>query len=506
MAVRLSGLSLRWQAATALLAGAALPSAFAPLGWWPLSLLAPAVLMALWSLPLSPRRAALLGGLSGVGTFSVGTWWLVISIHGFGQAPLAVALLLLGLLVLVMSAYYAALGYALRRWFRPQVGWGTLLVMPAAWLLAEWLRGWFLSGFPWLSLGYAHTDSPLAGFAPLLGVYGVSLLVLVVAGGMVTALLATARGWRAAGLACAVLPWLAGAGLARLEWTTPQGEAFPVALLQGAIPQDQKWLDGNLQTTLDLYQRLHDEALGARLIVWPEAAIPDLVNQQTRYVSRQWTVARQAGSAVVMGVVRVDDDGETYYNSIVSLVDEPVFYDKDHLVPFGEYFPVPGFVRRWLRMMDLPYSDFARGGADQPPLPGGGGLLLSASLCYEDAYPTPQLRTTRASDLLVNVTNDAWFGKAGARYQHFQIARMRAIESRRYMLRAANDGLTAVVGPQGEVLAQAPQFQPAVLKTTVQARRGSTPWLLTGNWPVLGFTVAVLAVALWRQRRRPVGA
>jgi len=291
--------------------------------------------------------------------------------------------------------------------------------------------------------------------------------------------------------------------LDRIDWTKPFGPPIDVAVLQGAIPQDEKWLSSNLDNTLALYRRLNTAALGARLIVWPESAPPDLANNIPRYLSTIWAESRAKRSDVVMGVVRVDADGETYYNSMLALSgDEPGFYDKNHLVPFGEYFPVPRFVRQWLRLMSLPYSDFARGGDGQPPL-SAGGVKIAPSICYEDAYPTEQRVALAQSNLLVNVTNDAWFGHTGARYQHFQIARMRAIESQRHLLRAANDGVSGLVGPRGRAYALAPEFEPATLRGSVQPREGSTPWMVWANRPVVtGAAACLMLGALVARRRR----
>jgi apolipoprotein N-acyltransferase len=174
---------------------------------------------------------------------------------------------------------------------------------------------------------------------------------------------------------------------------------------------------------------------------------------------------------------------------------DPQFYDKTHLVPFGEYFPVPAMVREWLRLMSLPNSDFNAGAKDQPPL-SVAGMKISASICYEDSYPTSLHVATRESGLLANVTNDAWFGRSGARYQHLQIARMRAIEGRRFLVRAANDGVSAIIGPSGALVAQAPEFAQAVLRGRIQLRHGTTPYLVAGNYPVIGAAAAVLAIML----------
>jgi len=479
--------------------GLALTCAFAPLALWPLAVLSPALLMWLWGRAATPRAAAWLGFWHGVATFAAGTWWLYISLHGFGGAPIALALLLLAALVLLMAAYYAALGYALKRYLPCDTAWATLLAMPCAWLLTEWLRGWFLSGFPWLSLGYSQTDTPLAGLAPVGGVYLVSAAVLLSAGGLVT----TLRGRGAArvlGLLALLLPWAGGAVLDRQEWTTSAADATTVAIVQGAVPQDLKWQDDHHDATLALYQRLNAQALGADIVVWPEAALPDLANNLNDYLANLARAAAAAHSSVLLGVVRVADDGQTYYNSLLSLSGNFALYDKQHLVPFGEYFPVPAFVRSWLRLLSLPYSDFTPGAPRQPPLPAG-RLQAAASICYEDAFAQALRSAARSSDLLVNVTNDAWFGKAGARYQHLQIARMRSIEARRFQLRAANDGISAIIDPRGRVLATAPNFEPAVLRGQITARRGDTPYLVWGDAPILLVAALGLALALLKRRR-----
>jgi apolipoprotein N-acyltransferase len=484
----------------AALAGVALTGAFAPLGYWPLALLSPAVLLWLWRDAPTPRAAAWLGFWFSVGTFSVGTWWLYISIHGYGQAPAWLALLLMGGLVLLMAGWQALLGWSLWRWLPRHNGVGTLLAMPAAWVLIEWLRGWMFSGFPWLSLGYSQTDSPLAGIAPLAGVYGISAAVLLSAAGLVTLVRAQGR-LRVVAAACAVLPWVTGAALQHVEWTQIRGGTVSVALVQGAVPQDLKWQAEHRDNTLTLYRGLNQQALGARLVVWPEAALPGVANGLGRYLAEVWAEARAAESALLIGAVRTDDSGRDYFNSLLALGSgEPAVYDKQHLVPYGEYFPVPDFVRLWLQRMDMPFSDLVPGAAGQPPL-SVAGLKVAASICYEDAYGELLRSAEREADLLVNVTNDAWFGTGSARYQHLQIARMRALESGRDLLRVANDGVSAVVDYRGRVLQQAPEFTPAVLRGQVQPRQGLTPWLAAGDTPVLALASLLVAGLAWWQAR-----
>ena len=493
-----------WHAGS-LICGALLTTAFAPFDLWPLALLCPALLMFAWRRADTAREAAWLGFAFGLGLFAAGTWWLYISIHGFGQAPVWVALLVMSALVLIMAAYYAGLGYAVVRWLPVRTPTGALLFMPAAWLLVEWWCGWFLSGFPWLSLGYSQTDTWLRGFAPLGGIHLISGLLLVGAG----ALVVLVQGPRASRIGAAVLlvaMWPAGRALDPIEWTQQAAKPSSVAIVQGAIPQDMKWLASNQQDILDAYARLHSEALGADLIVWPESALPDLANNLADYIGAAWSAAREHQSALLMGVMRLDDDQVNYYNSVLALAGtEPAFYDKHHLVPFAEFFPVPDVVREWLRLMSLPYSDFTHGAAGQQPL-AAGALKVAANICYEDAYPGSLRGAMRRSDLIVTVTNDAWFGRSPARYQHFQIARLRAAEARRYLLRAANDGVSAVVGPRGEVRALAPEFKAAVLRGQILARTGDTPYLKAGNYPIIGASALIVMLGLWRRRKLPAGS
>ena len=492
------------RAGLAVAAGAALAAAFAPLGLWPLAVLCPAVLLWLWQ-DATPGEAARLGFCFNCATFTAGTYWLYASIHVHGPAPVWLALFLLLGLVGVMGLYHAALGYAVARWLPPSGAVRWLAALPAGWLLIEWWRGWFLSGFAWLSLGYSQTDTWLAGFAPVVGVYGISALLLVSAG----ALVALAGGARRARILAGLLlmvPWALGAQLHGHSWTQAAGTPVSVAVIQGAIPQDEKWLESNRETTLKVYRTLTEKALGTQLIVWPESAPADLANDLIPYISRLYSEAYSHGSALVLGVLRAQGGGAgnaapRYFNSVLALDQKESWYDKHHLVPFAEIFPVPRFVRSWMRLMSLPYSDFTPGAADQPPLPAA-HLRLGATVCYEDAYGSSMLRVLPAADALVNVTNDAWFGHSSARHQHFQIARMRALEEGRYLVRAANDGISAVIGPHGEVIARAPEFRPWVLVSRIVPLTGLPPYAHVGNWLVVSLAALALAYGLWVRNDR----
>jgi apolipoprotein N-acyltransferase len=487
----------------ALAFGALLACAFAPLSWWPLAIVCPAALMLLWQ-GATPRMAAQLGFCFSAGTFAAGTYWLYTSIHIFGQAPIWVAVGLMLALVGIMALYQAFVGWCVARLLPPSGALRTLIGIPALWLLIEWWRGWFLSGFAWLSLGYSLPDTWLAGFAPVVGVYGLSALLLLSAGALVTLFDGT-RGARIAAALVLIAPWPVGFALQTVPWTHPVGKPVGVAIIQGAVPQDEKWQEANHDATLRLYRNLTIKALGTPLIVWPEAAPPDLANNLVDYLGTLYRMGSARNSSLVLGVVRASDDGEQYFNSVLSLDPRgPHWYDKTHLVPFAEFFPVPSFVRSWLRLRNLPYEDFTRGAEVQPPLPAA-GLRLATNICYEDAYGSTQLPVLGRSDALVNVTNDAWFGHSSARHQHFQIARMRAIEAGRYLVRAANDGISGVIGPHGEVIARAPQFEPYVLRSSILAEAGLPPYASVGNYPVLLLALAGLAIGVFAAMRHRQG-
>lgn len=484
----------------ALAAGGALDLAFAPFGWWPLGILAPAALFGLIR-GLPPRSAAWTGAAFGVGFFALGTYWLYTCLHVFGLVPVWLTLILQTVLVAAMAAYLAALCFIANRFWLEPGATREWLVLPVLWVLTEWLRGWAFSGFPWLSLGYAFIDSPLAGWAPLFGVYGVTAAAAYLA----VAVLWFCRRGRSGGQRAAALgvlavafavPWLA----ARHPWTIDAGAALPIAAVQGAVSQDQKWQVSNRALTMKRYAALTAQAWGARLIVWPESAIPVLANEIPQYLHELQALGRAHDADFAIGLVNYRPQGDLFYNGLLVLSDPGGgWYYKRHLVPFGEYFPVPSFVRSWMRLLSLPYSDISPGSDHQPVLEAA-GQKLGLTICYEDAFGSSQLGILREATLLINVTNNAWYGNSTAPHQHLQISRMRALEAGRYLIRSANDGITAVIDAHGRITAQLPQFQQAVLRATVQPLRGLTPYARWGNTPLVSLGVGCLAWAAWRRR------
>jgi apolipoprotein N-acyltransferase len=480
----------------ATIAGLALPFAFAPWGYWPLALLSPAVLFLCWR-GARPGRAAGRGFLFGGAAFLTGTWWTFVSVHEFGQAPVALAAFLTVALAAIMGGYYALLGWLAARWLPGGGALRWLVGLPAAWTAVEWLRGWFLSGFPWLSLGYSQTDSILGALAPLGGVYGLGWVCALGAGALVAVLVEGLAG-RALAVA-ALFAIFAGAGYAGgRTWTEPAGEPLRAVMVQGAIGQDEKWLEAALEPTRQLYLELTRPHWGADLVIWPEAAIPALLHDEMDFIELLDEEARAAGSELLLGILERDFESGQYYNVLVSLGGNPEIYRKRQLVPFGEYFPVPAFVRRWMRLMNLPYTDFAPGRADPPPMTLA-GTRVAPTICYEDAFGNQQRVFFPAAELLINVSNDAWFGDTRAPHQHLQIARLRAMETGRWMLRATNNGVTAVIDPRGRVVEQSRQFVAAVVQAEVTPMRGMTPWLRYGDGPLAGLAIGLFLLAALRR-------
>lgn len=480
-------------------AGALLPLAFSPFGQFWVAPLSYAVLLYLWG-GVSPRLAFVLGFAYGAASFLAGTYWTYISVHDFGQAPMSLAIALAGGLVVVLALFVAVAGWVAARWLRTTGPVAWFGVLPALFVLTEWLRGWFFTGFGWLSAGYSQTDTWLMGLAPVFGLNGMSWAVLLSAGALV-ALVAGTSQTRARALVALVVVWGGAWAVADVRWTAPTGRVISVALVQGAVPQDQKWLPEQLRPTLELYRRLTLDSGRSELIVWPEAAIPARYEQVAAELDLIRGEVEQLGAAVMFGILRRDPATDTFQNTLMTLADPPSIYVKRHLVPFGEYFPVPGFVRNRMRLMSLPYVDAEPGAAMQPPIELI-GEKIAVTICYEDVFGAEQLHYLPEATLLVNVSNDAWFGDSIAPHQHLQIARLRAAEAGRYLLRSTNTGITAIIDPRGRVAGRLPQFEPGVLADAVQPFTGATPYARWGNYPVvLGALLTVLVVWVRAIRR-----
>ena len=485
-----------------LLSGALTMLSFAPVGWFPA---APLLLIPLLyaCLQLPPKRAAGLGFWYGSGLFLTGTYWLYTSIHVFGQAPLWVAVVIMLSLVMIMGLYYA-----LTTWLISRLSAGVPLrffvAAPTVWVAIEWLRGWFLSGFPWMSLGYGQIDSPLAGFAPLVGVYGLSLILLISVTALLVALVSDGR-LQVTAAVVAILPWLGGALLLHHSWTDPAGPAVRTTIVQGGVSQDRKWLREQFWPTLNLYRSSIDAHRSSELIIWPEVAIPASIDQIEEYLNEVEADVRRSDQSLLLGILEREPSEEVIYNSMLMLGtakgETRQVYRKRHLVPFGEYFPVPAFVRNWMRLMSLPTTDLGAGADVQPLLVTAGGNKLSVAICYEDAYGAEQLYALPEAGILINVSNDAWFGDSIAPHQHLEIARMRALEVGRYAVRSTNNGISAFIGPDGAILERGPQFEYVVMTRDITPHGGLTPYARFGNWPVISLCLLAMAGLAYRLRK-----
>jgi len=490
------------------LAGALNVFAFAPFGLWPLQILALAFVFGLTLPQHSAKHSALIGWAYGSGWLIAGTHWLYISMHRYGGLPSWMAALAVCLLAVFLSVLAAlALGgstWLRRRWsIGPEAA--LLLLFPAMWALCEWARGWFFTGFPWISSGYAHSIGPLAGFAPLVGVYGLALISGLIAGCL--ALLPI----RKLPALLALAFFAAGIGLQKIDWTAPHGQPISVRLLQGNVPQEMKFAPEEIAGTLALYYDMIT-AQRADLIVTPETAIPLLSSQlPPDYLERLHRFAQQSNSHIALGIPLTDGPMQ-YANSMLGLPPSPLAapyrYDKHHLVPFGEF--IPTGARWFVDMMRIPLGDFTRGALLQAPFAVGDQWVLP-NICYEDLFGeeiAAQLRAGEAAKLpqasiLLNMSNIAWFGDSIALPQHLQISQMRAIETGRPMLRATNTGVTAVIDAQGRVTAQLPPFERGVLSAQVQGYQGLTPYSRYGNAPVVALSVLLLCAAWLIGRNNP---
>ncbi len=483
--------SRRGAVPAAIAAGAAAVAGFAPLGWSLFAPLALGFLLHLWISTDSPRRAALLGFAFGLGHFGAGVSWIYVSLHDFGDMPAPLAAIATALYCCYLALFPALVGS-----LQARAGAGRaarlVLAIPALWMLAEWLRGWLLGGFPWLAQGYAQIDTPLAGYAPLAGVYGLSFAAALLAGLLV--LLATGRArTRAYALAGIALLLAAGGALRGIEWTAPAGKPLAVALVQGNIAQSLKFDPRRYVATLETYRRLV-EGSRARLIVLPETAIPRFLDAvDPAYLEALARHARAQNGDLLLGVPTSDRAGR-YFNSVVSLGASPAqIYSKSHLVPLGEFVPPElGWI---VKILSIPLSDFTPGPARPEPI-AAAGERVAVDICYEDAFGEEIIRQLPQATLLVNASNVAWFGDSLAPAQHLQISRMRALETGRPMLRATNTGVTAIIDSHGRVAGRLPQFTEGVLEGKVQGYQGSTPYVRYGNAPALALALAALLAAL----------
>ncbi|MDI1310019.1 MAG: apolipoprotein N-acyltransferase [Methylotenera sp.] len=464
------------------LLGALCVLGFAPFYFYPASILSLIGLFYFWHQDYTSKQAAISGFIYGLGLFSTGIYWIYISLHDFGNMPSVIAGLATFLLCAFMALFTALVGafsVKISKAQPPQL----LISIPIFWALADWTRSWIFTGFPWLTMGYSQVPhSPLAGYMPIIGVYGVSMIMVLIASliGFWLAKQPATLLWKRNTIVLLLLIWVTGSLLKLVEWTTPTSEPISVALLQGNISQDIKWSPEVAEKTLSLYLQMA-EASKAKLIIMPETAMPVLSSQiPQEIITRLQTHAVQNQGTILVGAVEHDNDA--YFNSMLSINGSKLeAYRKSHLVPFGEFIPLKvafGWIYRDL--LNMPLSDLTRGSIHQQPM-SIAGEKVAINICYEDVFGEEIIRQLPAATLLVNASNDAWYGQSNAAFQHMQFSQARALETGRTILRATNTGATAIIDPHGNVLAHAPHFTETTLNGTAQGYSGSTPYVRWGN-------------------------
>lgn len=475
-----------------LIAGTSLTLAFAPYDLWIIAIISPAILFYIWH-KSSPEYALVTGYFYGLGMFGSGVSWLHISINLFGGINIVGAWFITFTLVAFLAIYTALVGYFCRKFFSDNETVCVLAVIPAIWVLAEWFRSWIFTGFPWLNLGYSQTDTWLAGFAPVTGIYGISWIV-----GLCAALLffIFITDYRKKILSFIALIMIAAFSflLNKIDWTTPVAENKTVTLVQAAIPQEQKWNPEVQQYTIDIYLTLTRPYWQSDLIIWPETAIPMFYHQARGVLQTIQKILLLNNADMLTGIPVKDEVERKYYNGVITLGSYEDIYYKRHLVPFGEYLPLNDMIRPIINMLGVPMSSFSPGTA--LPLVRAAGMLIGVSICYEDVFGEEVIDAMPDAMILVNVSNDAWFGDSIAPHQHLQMARMRARETGRYLLRATNTGISAIIDERGNVTGRSPQFTPHALHGTVRTFTGTTPYSVLGNYPVLFLNFLLIFVCL----------
>src|SRR3989338_320474 len=479
----------------ALLSGAALTLAFSPFDVYVFAFIVPAVLLFLW-LQQTVKHAFFSGWLFGVGFFATGTSWIYVSIHQFGNTSSFLAGLITALFVVILGLYFACFGYIFKKWFsKKSPAQQCLLAFPVLWVLFEYARGFLFTGFPWILLGYAQLTTPLHSYAPLIGVYCLSLLTVLFSGALV--LLATHHSSLIKSMSLLIIFIFSGFGFAMNHhaWTKPAGKPLKISLIQGNIAQTIKWQASMAEKNINVYRTLTASHWSSKLIVWPEAAFPVVAENATQIIQVLSNTAKQHHSNILFGVPLYHRDTNTYYNGILLIGDNRGEYLKRHLVPFGEYTPLPNFFGKIMARFNIPMSDFSKGPRSQPDLTVQ-SIQIAPFICYEITFPSAVLRHAEKSNLLVTVSDDSWFGKSVALAQHLQMAQMRSLETGRPQLFVSNTGITAFILPDGKLSKAAPIDQRIVLTNIVQPMTGKTPLMHWRYYFVDGLMVLMLILLL----------
>lgn len=480
------------------IAGALLPLAFSPVDFYFIAVLSPAILFYFF-LSASPRRAAWLGWWFGMGFFGVGVSWVFVAIYVFGLSSIAISALLTFISINVLAACIALQGYLsvlfIRKFNVENRAVVLIVVFPLFWVLLEWFRGWFMTGFPWLSLGYSQTDSLLSGYAAILGVYGVSWFVALSASLLLIGLLYYQEKNNKKSIIVLLSVagiWIGGMLLAQVNWTEKTGRPLKVSLVQGNVEQTNKWDPDHFEKRKQTYLSLTQKNWDSDLILWPENSLTIFHHQLKGSVITPLAVeAKKHNTDIILGLPVLDQEKDEYFSSLMTVGEKEMFYHKSHLVPFGEFLPFASLLRGLISFFDLPMSSFTPGRYDQKLLTAA-GQKIAPTICYEDAFGEDVIRFLPEATLILNASNNAWYGDSFAPHQHLQISQMRALETGRDVMRVTTNGVSALIDYKGKIISRSPQFETYVITGLAQPRVGATPYVIWGNIPILILMILII--------------
>lgn len=491
----------------ALLAGSSLTFAYAPFNqWW----LTPLALTLLFLLMLRKQGS----GVSktafafGLGWFGAGVSWVHVSIADFGGLPLVGSLGLMALLCSYLALFPALFAWGLNRFFRRSL-WP--LAAAVLWFACEWLRSWFLTGFPWLSIGYSQLHSPLSGWMPVVGETGISALLILATCALAVGINSKRFMWGSIPL---LVLGISGLVLNQVDWVHPSGKTINIAMVQGNIKQELRWVPEQDRPTMDKYLNMTASHWDHDIIIWPEAAVPKLEPLARHYLHNLDEQAAINNTSVITGIVNYNFETNQAFNNLIVLGKQSADdkqghyryfhgnrFAKHHLLPIGEFIPMEEWLRGLAPIFDLPMSSFTRGDYQQANLQAN-GFLLAPAICFEIAFPR-QIRANlyENTDVIITVSNDAWFGRSHGPAQHMQIAQVRAKEFGLPVVRATNNGITGFVDHNGQLQSYLPQFEAAVLSDTLTLTTGNTPYRLTGDMPFVVLCILLLFGLVFMQKR-----
>jgi len=476
------------------LAGGLMVLAFEPINWSLIGFIAPAVLLFCW-LRATPAQAFWRGTLFGLGLFGFGTSWIYISIHTFGNAPPFLAGTITAIFTVYCALFFATQGLVFALIGRRKKDYvKCLLLFPFTWVIWEWLRSLLFTGFPWLILGYSQTSTILNGYAPILSVYGISLIMTLISGAVMLMLLENNFKLKITSAAVIVFAIAIAVPLHYVRWTHVESKPITIAMVQGNVPQSLKWTSSEAVKTIRKYATAVPD-WRYDLIIWPEGSIPVLTTNAKSILTQLNEVANLHKTAIIFGIPAASQDLTKFFNAIMVVGKGQGIYYKRHLVPFGEYTPLGSIFGKIMDYFQVPMSNLSPGPKKQPHLTAQ-NLNIAPFICYEVAYPHMVIPNSRNSQLLITINDDSWFGNSLASSQQLQMAQMRSIETQRYMLYNSNTGITAIINPKGQIVKQAPENQFYVLTGVVYPVVGNTPIMTYGFYPLIILLVIGLILGI----------